>query len=135
MERYQKGKIYRIVCNTTDKCYIGSTCENTLARRLTKHIVNYKRWREQKDTNYISSYEIFENNNYDIILMENYPCNNKDELHVRERWFIENTNCVNKVVPIKTLDEKIENRRLYLEKKRTYSCSAQELLPREQSRN
>jgi len=89
MERYQKGKIYRIVCNTTDKCYIGSTCENTLARRLSKHITCYRRWMDQKDNCYISSYEIFDNNNYDIILLENYPCNNKDELHVRERWYIE----------------------------------------------
>jgi hypothetical protein len=115
MDRYQKGKIYKIVCDTTDKCYIGSTCENTLARRLTKHLVNYKRWNEGKDESYMSSYQILENDDYDIILLENYPCNSKDELHTRERYWIENTNCVNKVVPIKTDEEKLKNRRLYLE--------------------
>ena len=39
---YSKGKIYKIVCNNTGLIYIGSTCEPTLARRLAKHVGNYK---------------------------------------------------------------------------------------------
>ena len=42
MTDYQLGKIYRIVCNTTGLTYYGSTCEPTLARRLSGHVVNYK---------------------------------------------------------------------------------------------
>ncbi len=37
MPDYSKGKIYKIVCNTTGLVYIGSTCEPTLARRLAGH--------------------------------------------------------------------------------------------------
>ena len=45
MVNYQIGKIYKIVCNITDECYIGSTCEPTLAMRLSKHVACYKRWK------------------------------------------------------------------------------------------
>lgn len=100
VNKYQRGKIYKLICNTTNKCYIGSTCEDRLCKRIQKHKDSYRRY--QKGTyNYTSSYEIFANNNYDILLVENYPCNSKDELHSRERYWIENTeNCVNRGNPI-----------------------------------
>ena len=44
MVNYQLGKIYKIVCNITDECYVGSTCQPTLAHRLTKHVSAYKRF-------------------------------------------------------------------------------------------
>ena len=40
-ERYQKSKIYKIVDNTNNNIYIGSTCEPILSRRLAKHVSNY----------------------------------------------------------------------------------------------
>jgi len=33
------------------------------------------------------------------VLVENYPCNSKDELLARERHYIENNECVNKYIP------------------------------------
>ena len=48
MPNYQDGKIYTIVCNITDECYIGSTTEPTLARRLAGHVNNYKVWKSGK---------------------------------------------------------------------------------------
>ena len=97
-EKYQRAKIYKIVDNTNDNVYIGSTCEPTLARRLAKHRGNYNFYMNGKGF-YVTSFKILENDNYDIILIENYPCNNKDELHARERYHIESNNCVNKVIP------------------------------------
>ena len=44
-------------------------------------------------------------NNTDIILVESYPCENKNELHSRERYYIENNNCVNKIIPTRTSKE------------------------------
>jgi predicted GIY-YIG superfamily endonuclease len=44
MNKYQQGKIYKIVCNETGDIYIGSTIEPTLARRLAKHVAKYKFW-------------------------------------------------------------------------------------------
>ena len=46
MVNYQLGKIYKIVDNTNNNIYIGSTCEPTLARRLSNHICVYKKYLE-----------------------------------------------------------------------------------------
>ena len=100
MVNYQNGKVYKIVCNTTGLVYFGSTCEITLARRLAGHTKDYKRGIK------ISSTKIIENGNYGIFLVETYPCNSRDELNMRERFYIENNECVNKVIPIRTEDEK-----------------------------
>jgi len=53
----------------------------------------------------ITSYEILKNNNYQILLVENYPCNNIDELRKQERFYIENNDCVNKNIPGRTKQE------------------------------
>ena len=93
---YQLGKIYKIVDNTTDKCYIGSTTEPTLARRLAGHVADYKRWLKGK-YKFVTSFDIIKNGDYDIILIENFPCGCKDQLHARERHFTKQIDCVNKV--------------------------------------
>jgi hypothetical protein len=93
---YSKGKIYTINCNTTGLVYIGSTSEPTLARRLTGHVRNYKCWLNGK-SNYVSSFKVLENANYEIVLLESYPCSSKDELHARERYWANQIDCVNKL--------------------------------------
>ena len=37
MVNFNNGKIYKLVSVHTPKCYIGSTCEPTLAKRKAKH--------------------------------------------------------------------------------------------------
>ena len=74
MPDYQLGKIYKIECNVTGKVYIGSTCEPILARRLAGHITSYKRYLNGK-FHYISSFDVLQNEDYDIVLIESYPCN------------------------------------------------------------
>ena len=96
---YQKSKIYKIVCNNTGKQYIGSTSRKFLSYRLQDHKRDFERGTK------ITSKEIIAGGNYDIILIENYPCNSKDELHKRERHFIETLECVNKCVPTRTKKE------------------------------
>jgi hypothetical protein len=97
---YKNGKIYRIVCNETGLQYIGSTTQK-LTQRLTSHKVKYKGYLNEK-YHYVTSFKILENNNFDIILIENCSCDNKEELHKRERYFIETMNCVNKNIPTRT---------------------------------
>jgi hypothetical protein len=99
MVNYQNGKIYKLVCNTTGLVYFGSTCEPTLARRLHGHKKDYSRGM------IITSAKIIENDNYGIFLVESYPCNSKDELNMRERFYIENFECVNKCIPIRFKEE------------------------------
>ena len=96
MPDYQQGKIYKSECNVTGKVYIGSTCEPILARRLTKHVGNYRCYLKGT-SNYISSFKIFENGDYCIVLLEKYPCDTKDELLARERYHTNNIDCVNKI--------------------------------------
>ena len=93
---YKNGKIYKIVCNTTGLQYIGSTCNPYLSTRLAGHRSDYKRYLQKKH-NFISSFEVLKNENYEIILIENCPCETKDQLHARERFHIENNDCVNMI--------------------------------------
>ena len=93
---YQLGKIYKIECNVTGKVYIGSTCEPILARRLAGHVGNYRCYLNGA-YHYVSSFDILQNGNYDIVLIESYPCNSKDELHARERYWTNNIDCINKI--------------------------------------
>ena len=109
MRNYNQGKIYKIVCNITGLTYYGSTCEPILSRRLAKHRSNYKDYLNKKDYGYfMTSYKVLENGDFDIILMENYPCNSNDELTSRERYYIDNFECVNKVIPTRTHKEFID---------------------------
>ena len=48
-------------------------------------------------SNYVSSFDILQNEDYDIVLIESYPCNSKDELHARERYWTNNIDCINKI--------------------------------------
>jgi hypothetical protein len=106
--RYKNGKIYKIVCNVTGKIYIGSTCAKTLAHRLAQHTYNYTYYVEGRTKKSLTSFKVLENNNYSIILLEEYPCETKEQLLARERYYIENTECVNKCVPCRTYEESLK---------------------------
>lgn len=87
MVNYPLGKIYKIISNSTNKIYIGSTTKKYLTSRLVEHIRDYKKYIDGK--HYISSFELIKNNDYQIILIEKYPCNNKNELNAREQYYID----------------------------------------------
>ena len=105
MKDFGKGKIYRLICNTTDKQYIGSTVQS-LSQRLGVHKSFFKRFIGGKSTQVLTSFDILSENNYSIILIEEYPCNNNNELTRRERYFIDTMTCVNKNKPAQTKEEK-----------------------------
>ena len=93
--KYQRGKIYKLISNQTDEIYYGSTVERVLTNRLAGHRVSYKQWINKKN-HYISSYEIVKYDDAKIILVESFPCNTKYELTAREQFYIDNFICVNK---------------------------------------
>lgn len=93
---YSKGKIYKIVCNVSGLVYVGSTCEPILARRLAGHVTSYKQYLNG-NRNYVTSFKCLENDDYDIILIENFPCESKDELYARERYYTNQIECINKI--------------------------------------
>lgn len=104
MPDYANGKIYKIVCNITGEQYIGGTIQK-LSQRLTTHVVN------KNKNNGCKSKNIILRGDYQIVLIENYPCDNKEELAKKEREHIEANICVNKNIPTRTREEYIETNR------------------------
>jgi len=106
MPDYQNGKIYKIVVNTEEeyKPYVGSTCE-ALSRRMAEHRTNYKR----KGKN-ISSHKLFDEfgiENCKIILLEECPCENREQLLMKEREWLDKIECCNKRRPYNSPEEKL----------------------------
>ena len=85
-------KIYKIIDNTNSNVYIGRT-RRTLKVRL----------REHKNSQKCSSVDIIKNGDYRIELIE--------ETHdkMRERYWILNTECINKAIPGRTKIEWLED--------------------------
>jgi len=112
MPDYQKGKIYAIKSYQTEMIYIGSTIQ-PLSKRLGEHRTNYKK------NGVISSKEILKYQDYYIELIENFPCNTKEELLKREGFHIKENqnNCVNCRIAGRTPQEynkdNIEKRKQY----------------------
>jgi hypothetical protein len=123
MVNYANGKVYKIESPLGDKIYIGSTTKTQLSMRMSKHRADYKNWKNGK-YNMVTSYLIFEKygvENCKIVLLENYPCESKDQLSAREAHFIRTLECVNKVVPLRTKAEYyVDNREAITEKHKAY---------------
>jgi hypothetical protein len=83
-----------------------------LSRRLAQHVSDYKRFKNGKYDN-IASFQIIEKGNYDISLIESYPCDSKDELHQREKYYITNVDCINKNIPARSKKEYLEKAKQY----------------------
>ena len=47
----------------------------------------------------MSSFKVLEGGDAKIMLLENYPCKNRKQLHAREVYYIDKMNCVNKNIP------------------------------------
>lgn len=86
MPNYADGKIYKIICLTTGLIYVGSTCQ-PLCKRLAGHRAKTNRARSKK---------IIEAGNYIIVLIENFPCENIEQLNAREYEVISSTTCINR---------------------------------------
>jgi group I intron endonuclease len=85
-QRYETGKIYQIVNDVNDQVYIGSTCM-PLSKRLYSH---------KKDcVNGCSQRQLFVMarehgwSHFRIRLLESYPCDDNDQLRMREQHHID----------------------------------------------
>jgi len=122
INKYQNGKIYKIVCNKTNLVYIGSTTQKYLSDRLKGHRIAYNRNKGITTAN-----QILKNGDYYIELVELVPCNSKDELLVRERYYFNNIECINKVRPKRTLEEIENNNKEYYEKNKDVILEKQKI--------
>ena len=91
-----KCKIYKITSlNNPELVYYGHTCQ-TLAQRFATHKGSY---------NTSTSKIIIEKGDAIILLIEDYPCESKDQAKAREAFYILNNPCVNKKIPGRTTQE------------------------------
>ena len=106
-KKYQRGKIYKIVDVGYNKCYIGSTAENCLSSRMSRHRYDYKIYKQtlQKKMRCFDIFDEYGVENCKIELIEHYPCNSIEELRKREGYFIQNAECVNRCVAGRTKNE------------------------------
>jgi group I intron endonuclease len=85
MNRYNNGKIYKLVNSVNDKFYVGSTAM-PLTKRLSSHkaVARYKPERRvYEELNTVGW------TNVRIIQIEEFKCETKNELVAREQHFID----------------------------------------------
>jgi adenylate kinase family enzyme len=123
---YSKSKIYKLTTpHDPELVYYGSTV-NPLFKRKGTHKRKFK-----AGTLKCKSCILFELGEDDVIitLVENVNCNSKEELIQRERFFIENNNCVNKVIPGRTKKEWYEdNKEVIKEQRKEYREQNKEVI-------
>lgn len=84
MEKYEHGKIYRIVNEVTNDIYIGSTC-NPLCLRMALHRYHARTGNTSKVYQVMTEIGI---EHFKIQLLEEFPCDSRKELQEREEQFI-----------------------------------------------
>ena len=99
MPDYKEGKIYKITYNITGLTYYGSTTQ-PISQRTGQHRNDFKN--NRGDCN---SKLVLAGGNYDYCLVEKCPCDDKSELHKRERFYIESNECINLIIPGRTTKE------------------------------
>ena len=124
MPNYLQAKIYKIECNVTNDVYYGSTT-TSLSHRISKH---------KSDRN-CSSINIIDRGNFNMKVIEEYPCDSKVELETRERWYIENNVCINKNIPGRTRKEYYEDNKEFLAQKNKEYCEDKEYYKKRYEQN
>lgn len=99
--RYNEGKIYVLLNNVDNEFYVGST-STSLDERLKRHICSASIYPTRKIYNHMNRVGF---HNVCIVLIENYSCQDKTQLEVRERqWIDELKPTLNTNTPCKILD-------------------------------
>jgi len=110
--KYEKGKIYKLCCKDPNitEIYIGSTLNQY--RRKHEHKGTCNNPNNRRYNLYVYQF-IRENGgfeNWDLVILEEYPTENKNELTWKEREYIEllqpALNCVKR--PVVTAEENLE---------------------------
>ena len=107
--KYEHGKIYQLIDNTTGMFYIGSTALSRLDHRLRNHIShsNYDKHKNTKLYKYFT-FDKLKSGDVKIILLEEVNVNNKRELEKIENEYIQrelkNVLCLNTRSAIKNME-------------------------------
>lgn len=106
MASYQNAVVYAIRSHQTDLFYIGST-KSPMYKRMSNHRGRYKLWCNDNNKSYVSSFEILKYDDAYIELLEEYPCENVQQLRKKEGEHIRlhRDVCVNVKIAGRTLQE------------------------------
>jgi group I intron endonuclease len=126
---YQNGKIYCIRNTIDDDIYVGSTTQ-LLCKRMAAHRVKIKIKPHYKL--YLKMVEVGLDNFY-IELIENYPCENKEELRKREGFFIREMGTLNSRIAGRSVgDYFIEHREKIKEYIKQYQINHKDVIQLQQ---
>ena len=104
------GFIYKLWSKTDPSLvYYGSTTQKHVCSRITGHRNSYKQWKQGK-YHFVTSFLIIETGDWDYMTCEKVIFDDPFELKNRERFYIENHDCVNKCIPNQT---KLEYQKKY----------------------
>lgn len=96
--KFDRAKIYKIWSPSTGLTYYGSTIQR-LVMRLGGHRRKFKLHKNGK-YNFVTSFRVLECPDHRIDLVEDFPCQNVEQLRAREAHYIrENVDCVNRYIP------------------------------------
>jgi len=101
---FENPKIYALSSPHTNLLYIGSTCMS-LGLRLRNHQELYKQFIKGSHNRKCSAFKLFELGFDDVRIETIDECEDiccKKALLKKERFWIENNNCVNKNIPSRT---------------------------------
>lgn len=115
MPDYSNSIIYRIFNSKNGLSYIGSTTQK-LSHRATQHRYQNK----SEELTKTRSIKVYEGANKDDIfyqVLEKVCCNNRKELEIIERKYIESMDCVNYKIPNRTPKEYYEANKMEIRKK------------------
>lgn len=114
---YSRTVIYKLVNKDVNikPCYIGFTTDIFRRKAKLKMECNNNKY---KNYNSKMNVEIRNNggfDNYEVIIIENYPCNNSNEAKIRERFWNETLNAIEKPIqkPVFTKEEKEEVEKVF----------------------
>jgi hypothetical protein len=89
--KYQNSKIYKLKCinpDISEEEYVGHTTQRYLSSRLVQHrdCAKYMKINRSKVYAVMNSTGV---HNWQILLLENYPCTTSDEIKAREQYWID----------------------------------------------
>lgn len=87
---YQDTKIYKLVLDDDldNPIYVGHTTEKYLSNRMKGHKKTFNQWKKGKKCKYSFFTNDLDLNKVQIVLVENYPCNNVAEARGKELEWI-----------------------------------------------
>ena len=83
---YKQAKIYKIITTKDDMVYVGSTALEYVSTRYATHQYTARKGETTKLYNHMRKVGV---ENCNIVLIEQYPCENSNQLRRREQHYID----------------------------------------------